>query len=182
MCLHAPDWKTRTHSRGAVIKWRQFNGLLQFLSSLSRSTTGTQSSSSTSRGVLYPNNGRNITMRDLNRPYPSALFTRFGQTFTTLRSLQVHDFLRHFLLSTGFNELIRISLVDSEYGSSGLYSESAAQTCDYWWGNVQKTISGLSCCILTVVLLDRSSCQAWNVFIRWVWWAELCLKEKQTHQ
>ncbi len=51
MHLHCPDWRVSTHTRGAVIRWRQFSGRLQFLSSLSGSTTGMQSSRMTSMGV-----------------------------------------------------------------------------------------------------------------------------------
>lgn len=46
------------------------------------------------------------------------------QTFRTLRTLQLHGFLLHFLLSTGFKELNRMWLVDSEKGRSDLYSDS----------------------------------------------------------
>lgn len=49
--LHFPDWKANTHTRGEEIRWKQFSGRLQFLSSLSGSTTGIQSSSRTSTGV-----------------------------------------------------------------------------------------------------------------------------------
>lgn len=51
MHLHIPDRKASTHTSRAVIRWRQFRGRLQFLSSLSGSTTGMHSSSRTSTGV-----------------------------------------------------------------------------------------------------------------------------------
>lgn len=60
--------------------------------------------------------------------YCALYLSTITHTFSSLRTLQPHDFLLHFLLSTGFRELSRIWLVASEYGKSGLYSDSETRT------------------------------------------------------
>lgn len=66
------------------------------------------------------------------RPFRLAPFMDFislvgfthtdSPTFMTLNTLQLHGFLLHFLLSSGFRELSRMWAVDAEFGKSDPYS------------------------------------------------------------
>lgn len=132
--LHCPDWKANTHARGAVTSWRQLSGRLQFLSSLSGSTTGMHRSSSNSIGIWRVENtsATPFTTVDHLKPFTLAPFMDFislvgfthtdSPTFMTLNTLQLHGFLLHFLLSSGFRELSRMWAVDAEFGKSDPYS------------------------------------------------------------
>lgn len=62
------------------------------------------------------------------KPQQTPLWPGILHTFSTLKTLQLHGFLLHFLLSTGFREVSRIRLVDSVDGKSGLYSDSLTHT------------------------------------------------------
>lgn len=101
----------------------QFNGRFQFLSSLSGSTTGMQSSSKISTGV-WPVDNTNAISFTLWHWCSAGSDCTMIHTFSIFSTLQRQDFLLHFLWSTGFREFSRILIVVSEYGRSGLYSDS----------------------------------------------------------
>lgn len=77
------------------------------------------------------------------KPQQTPLWPGILHTFSTLKTLQLHGFLLHFLLSTGFREVSRIWLVDSVDGKSGLYSDSETHkhthattenlNAPFWW-------------------------------------------------
>lgn len=163
------------------MSWRQLSGRLQFLSSLSGSTTGMQSSSSTSVGTWRAPDTNATTFILRPQLFSVLLFLWSGfylshthtPTFIILNTLQLHDFLLHFLLSTGFIELSRMWPVDAELGKSGLYSVSETHArVLFLFMRIQKMIN-LYCgfktrCIPTIVMLNGSIRQKGNFVIRGV--------------
>lgn len=127
--LHCPDWKANTHTRGAVTSWRQLSGRLQFLSSLSGSTTGMHRSSSTSIGIWRVEKTSTTLFTNVVSIKPDKrTWGSHSPTFMTFNTLQLHGFLLHFLLSRGFRELSRMWAVDAEFGKSDPYSDPEKHT------------------------------------------------------
>lgn len=180
-----------------MIRWRQFRGRLQFLSSLSGSTTGIQSSSSTSRGVWWVQT-KNHRIIYFNLHWKTSF------DWISLKSVnQYLEYFKDFPLPWFPPPPTVVDWIQRAQQDLTCRLRVGKKWSILWLCNTQVWImichSGMccskftfgfifclffvflngGCCIPTILLMNTPACQTGNVIIWWVRRMKVCFKEKQ---